>query len=541
MRPAFCAVALFALACLLPRAARVGLAGDYVDPVGRITAQDEAIYSHSAISMIEHGDWLTPHFMGRLALYKPPALVWAGALSARLFGINRFTLRLPVALFAALAAGLLFLWGAETSSITAGACAALLLLGNHLFHTLAALCMTDALLVAFTSAAVYALFADPWLESRAALWGFAAATAAAVLTKGIAGLLPIAVLALYCAAVRSAERPAPRRALLAAGLALALAAPWFLYELAVHPHWFWTEHVLVEILGYGAGTPPQGARENALVFYLLRFAATDPILLAAVLVALPTFARLLPLRRSGPTLLACWLALGAATLGWQDRNAANLLPLVPALALAAACYGPFAEQRHTKWMLAIVCLGLAVKAAFPDAPYGLNYRAGTIQTLAPALSNYCEQNRRRGLIIVDFADDLYATTLPLFERPAYAFVGPMRTGGAYATAFDEMGVVVTVPQYGVLASLAPDFRARLRDGGAGSGEPVATLIHATSPEELGQLVRTSPLDDFLIPERYRGAIGSTGHIEAAAAPGYFFLLSPARPQAAGPHSRTCRM
>lgn len=541
MRPALCAVALIALACLLPRAARVGLAGAYVDPIGRITAQDEAISAHSAISMVEHGDWLTPHFMGRPALYKPPALIWAAALSARLWGITRFTLRLPVVLAAALAVALLFLWGAEISSLTAGACAVILLLSNHLFYTLASLCMTDALLLAFTTAALYAVFADPWLESRAALWGFAAATAAAILTRGIAGLFPVAVLALYCVTVRPPERPTLRRALLAAGLALVLAVPWFLYQLAVHPHWFWAEHVVVGLLGYGAATPPRTSPESAPVFYLLRLAATDPILLAAVLVALPGFARLLPRRASGPTLLACWFVLGAGTLPWQYPGAAYLLPLIPALALIAACYGPFAEQRHAKWMLAIVCLGLAVKVALPDAPYGLSYRAGTIQPLAPALSNYCGQNRARGLIVVDFADDLYAATLPLFERPSYAFVGPLRPGGASSMPFDEMGIVVTVPQYGVLASLAPAFRARLRDWGVGGDEPVATLIHATSPEELGRLVRTSPLDDFLIPERYHDAIGRTGHIEAPAAPGYFFLLSPARPRAFPPLSRTCHM
>src|SRR5690349_18958096 len=65
MRRALSAVALLALACLLLRSARVGLAGDYVDPVGRLTAQDEALYSHSAIRMATAGNWLTPMFMGR--------------------------------------------------------------------------------------------------------------------------------------------------------------------------------------------------------------------------------------------------------------------------------------------------------------------------------------------------------------------------------------------------------------------------------------------------------------------------------------------
>ena len=79
MRRAFCAVALLALACLLVRAARVGLAGDYIDPIGKITAQDEAHYASSAIAMARGGDWLTARLMGRYALYKPPLLIWAAA------------------------------------------------------------------------------------------------------------------------------------------------------------------------------------------------------------------------------------------------------------------------------------------------------------------------------------------------------------------------------------------------------------------------------------------------------------------------------
>ncbi|HJZ98078.1 MAG TPA: glycosyltransferase family 39 protein, partial [Candidatus Solibacter sp.] len=139
MRRVFCAVVFIAFLTLLPRAANVGLAGAYVDPVGRITAQDEALYAHSAIMMAEHGDWLTPHFMDRYALYKPPLLYWGAALGAKLFGVSHLSLRLASVLFAALAAGLIFLWGAEIANWQAGAAAVALLLGNHLWDTLGAL------------------------------------------------------------------------------------------------------------------------------------------------------------------------------------------------------------------------------------------------------------------------------------------------------------------------------------------------------------------------------------------------------------------
>jgi hypothetical protein len=542
MRRAFCAVVLLAVACLFPRAVRIGITGDYVDAIGKVTAQDEALYGHSAISMAERGDWLTPHFMGRLALYKPPMLIWLSGISAKVFGITRLTLRLPVVLIGAIGTGILFLWGAETGGVIAGACVALFLLGDRLFNTLSTLMMTDALLVTFTIAAIYAIYSDPWLESRAALWGFAAATAGAILTKGIAGIFPIAILGLYWIAVRPKERPALLRVLLAVALALSLTAPWFLYQLAVHPRWFWTEHIAVEILGFGAGAPPQTSRENPVMFYLLRLAASDPVLFSCAVIAFPAFVRSLRGRGAGPTLIACWLVLTTAgALAWQYRNASYLLPMIPALALIAACYGPFAEGRHGTWMLAMLCVSLIVKAALPDAPWGLNYRAGTINPLAPALSEYCKQRRNRNLIVVDTADDLYAAVLPIAVR--YAVVGPPHFGGAFGMPWDEMGIAVTGPQYRDLAHLRPTFESRLRewDAAPDASRSVASLITVNSPQELGLFARSDPDDDFLIPDRYRAFVKGPEHVEVPAAPGYFFLLPPTTRDLSAHPSWTCRM
>src|SRR5206468_2238997 len=121
------------------------------------------------------------------------------------------------------------------------ACAALLVASSHLWHVLGGMSMTDGLLVAFYTAALYCLFYDPWLESRTALLGFAASVAAAILTKSVAGVLPIGSLAVYWLAAPRRQRPAFSRACLAAALSLALAAPWFLYQTVRHPRWFRAE------------------------------------------------------------------------------------------------------------------------------------------------------------------------------------------------------------------------------------------------------------------------------------------------------------
>jgi hypothetical protein len=538
MRPAFCAVALVALACLLVRSARVGLAGDYVDPISKVTAQDEALYAHSAIRAARQGGWLTPIFMGRYGLYKPPLLMWVSGFSARILGVSRLALRLPVALLASLSVGLVFLWGAELRSWQAGACAAALLVSNHLWHVLAGMSMTDGLLAAFYTAAMFALFSDPWLESKWALWGFAGSVAAAILTKSVAGVLPLGVLALYWLVAPRRQRPSLSRACLAMALALALAAPWFAYQLWAHGRWFWAEHIGVEILGFGAGAPPQTSRENQALFYLMRMALIDPVLAAFALTALPRFVKELRKWSAAPVLLLCWLAtLAAAVFGWQYRNISYLLPMVPALAILATVYGPLFSKRTAPWMLALIAAAFVVKAATPAAPWGISFHRGTVQADAPLVSGYCQRARGNELILVGMDDDLYASTLPL-AKLRYCLVGASLAGGQYGMDFARMGIILTAAQFDGLDRWQPVFRERLREWGLDSGEAIGTLILAGSPEELAWTIGAHPGSDFLLPEQYRAAVEQAAratHQLVEAGGNHFFLLSrEARPRSAPP-------
>ena len=528
MKRALCAVALLALAGLLIRAARVGMAGDYVDPVGRIAAQDEALYAGSAIDMARNGHWLTPMFMGRYALYKPPLLLWMAALSARIGGVSRLALRFPVALVCSLALGLIFLWAAELRSWQAGACAAVLLASSHLWHVLGSMCMTDGLLAAFFIAAMYALFADPWLESTVALWGFAAAVAGAILTKSIAGVLPLGALGLYWLMAPRQYQPAFSRVCLAGGLAVALAAPWFAYQMLVHGRWFWAEHVGVEILGFGAGAPPQAAPENYLLFYAMRLALLDPVLTAASLVALPAFLAAVRKRSAAAVLLLCWAAVVVVSVfGWQYRNVSYLLPLIPALAILACVYGPVAQTKPPSWILILAAAALVWKAIMPDTPWGISFHSGTVQPVAPIVSTYCQQERANELILVGMDDDLYAGILPL-ARLRYAIEGSPGGEGQYSMGFARMGIVVTAAQFNHLDRWMPEFRQHLHEWGLDSDAPIGTVIVAPSPADFAAMVRAHPGSDFLFPERYRQAVAPAAgitHVLVDAAPGHFLLLS----------------
>lgn len=535
MARAFLAVVLIALACTLVRSARVGLAGDYIDPVGRIAAQDEALYANSSIAMARHDHWLTPAFMGRPALYKPPMLIWLSALASRIGGISRLALRFPVALMCALAAGLIFLWTAELDRWQAGACAVALLLSDHLWHVLSGMALTDGLLAAFWAAALYFLFSDPWLELAGALWGFAASVAAAILSKSVAGLLPLAILGLYWIAAPPKRRPRLARVALAAGLSLALAAPWFIYQAAVHYRWFWTEMARVEILGFGTGAPPQTSQESQVLFYVKRLLLLDPPLAAMAIVGLPPLFRELRARRVDAILLACWMAVALLSVfAWSYRNAAYLLPAIPALAIVAAVYSPIATSRTA---MAILALVVVWKVLTPATPWGISFASGTVQPLAPLVSSYCARDRGNELILVGLDDDLYASALPL-PKLRYCLVGaaPARE---YGMPFRQMGIILTVPEYDDLPRWEPYFLQRLKAWGVKSTAPIGTLIMANSTQELAQLIRAHPRSDFLMPAGYRDAADAVHEVIEAGRRHILLLGRPRIP--APPRAWSCGM
>lgn len=521
-------VAVFALGCLLLRSARVGLAGDYVDPVSHIKAQDEALYSSCAIRMAVQGGWLTPNLMGRMALFKPPLLYWVSGFSARLAGVSRLTLRFPVALLCALAAGLVFWWAAEMRSWQAGVCAVILLASNHLWHVLGGMCLTDGLLVAFYTAAMYCLFADPWLESPLAFWGYAASVAAAILTKSVAGVLPLGILAIYGLAAPRKHRPTFLRMCAAGIAALTLAAPWFVYQMAVHPRWFWTEHIAVEILGYGGGAPPQTSQENQALFYLMRMLRIDPVLTALALVALPAFAAELKRRSAPAVLLLCWIGVVlAAVFFWQYRNVSYLLPLAPAAALLATSYGALGEVRSARWLLIVSLAAFALKAATPDAPWGISFHGGTVVPTAAMISGYCARGRANELVLVEPEDELFAADLPL-PKARYYLIGRPPASGAYGMDFAYMGVVLDSSQYNDLDRLMPTFRQHLREWGVDSSEPVGTMIIGAGVSDLARTILAHPSTDFFLPDPYRDAVAESGartHDLVPAGPGRFFLLA----------------
>jgi hypothetical protein len=76
MKVAILAIFCRALALLSVRTVHLHIADTYLDPTGRVDAQDEAMYASNAFHMARHGNWLIPVYRGRCGLYKSP--LWPG-------------------------------------------------------------------------------------------------------------------------------------------------------------------------------------------------------------------------------------------------------------------------------------------------------------------------------------------------------------------------------------------------------------------------------------------------------------------------------
>jgi 4-amino-4-deoxy-L-arabinose transferase-like glycosyltransferase len=158
---------------------------------------------------------------------KPPASLWVMEISARIFGVNSWSILLPQAIEGVAAVGLLYAtvrrWAGPAAGLIAGAVFALTPVAVLMFR----FNNPDALLVLLLVAAAYATTravetaSTRWLLLAGALIGFA------FLTKMLQALLVVPAFALvYLIAAPTSLR---RRvvALLAAGAALVVAAGWW--------------------------------------------------------------------------------------------------------------------------------------------------------------------------------------------------------------------------------------------------------------------------------------------------------------------------
>jgi 4-amino-4-deoxy-L-arabinose transferase-like glycosyltransferase len=351
-----------ALACLLLLSLVAFVPGIFqLPPIDR----EESRFAQATKQMIETGDYVDIRFQDDVRYSKPVGLYWMQAAvvkTAQVLGIPRATTRIALyrvpSLLGAIGAVLITYWAALAFVSRRGAVlAAAMLASCILLGVVSRLAVTDAMLLAATTAAMGAMARAYRLQARGELsdigWSLPAifwtALAVGVLLKGpiILIFVGLAVLTL-CILDRSARWLRALRPFIGVVWFVLLVAPWMIAITLRTGRFFFTESLGEDMLGRIANVSeyrfvPPG------VYALLFFVTFWPASLMAALAA-PAIWRG---RQAPPTrfllawLIPSWLLF---ELIWA-KLPHFVLPLFPAIAiLIAGCIETY-QLSQNRWLV----------------------------------------------------------------------------------------------------------------------------------------------------------------------------------------------
>ena len=164
----------------------------YLAPIAErpLLRPDEFRYGEIPREMLATGDFVTPRLLGMRYFEKPVMGYWLIAGSFRIFGVNRFALRLPMALATGLTALLLGLWIRRTARDREWALwSALFFMTTGLVWTMGTSAILDGILCLFTTATLLcvhqAVTTERWNFERLIWLALAGVTAGlGFMTKG---------------------------------------------------------------------------------------------------------------------------------------------------------------------------------------------------------------------------------------------------------------------------------------------------------------------------------------------------------------------
>lgn len=195
---------------------------------GSLWDNSEPTYGEIVKELFRTGDWLTLHLNYRPWDTHPPLWFWTAALSAMVFGLNEFALRLPSALFGLATAFATYRAGLRMYGAAAGLTAALAAGTSLEMIVLSRLAMMETALIFFMTVAFFWSYFALRDGDRRALWIAVASSALGTLTKGpIALVLPLLVILSWLAWTRGWSRLRGQPLAGAAAAYVVIAGSWF--------------------------------------------------------------------------------------------------------------------------------------------------------------------------------------------------------------------------------------------------------------------------------------------------------------------------
>jgi 4-amino-4-deoxy-L-arabinose transferase-like glycosyltransferase len=288
---------------------------------------DDCFYARKGVEMSRSGRFFTVTWNYRANFQNPPLQPWMLGQSFRIFGENDFAARLPSILMALGILAFTYLIGGNVASASTGATAAALLLITPHFMSNARRCMLEIPTAFWICMTIWFFIKGIQRPKFHAL--LCLSLGAAILTKSLLGLLPVAVF--ISAAIFNLEiRNVLKRPWIWIGIfgGLFIGALWPLHQFSIFGMEALREHYFSEIFSRSLREIPI----SKMIFGYPEILLTvfQPVILPAI----PGFITMVRKRRSNFVILLMWIALPLILYSFSAaRSSRYIFPILPALAL----------------------------------------------------------------------------------------------------------------------------------------------------------------------------------------------------------------
>ncbi|WP_156818166.1 ArnT family glycosyltransferase [Mastigocladopsis repens] len=389
----------------------------------------DAVHTQASKEMLQRHDWVTMYVNGVRYLQKAPLLYWLVASSYQIFRINAFAVRFPTVVAIVLLGLVAYIFGRWAYSQKVGLYAAAILVSCFAMFLFTRIMIPEALLTLLFTIAhlcfLRAFFGTGW-EKRL-YYGFYAATALAVLSKGLIGIVftvTPAFLFLLLTGNLSAWRQL--RLLSGSALFLAIAAPWHLLAGFRNEHFFWFYFVNEHFLRFFSKRyPVDYGKMPVLSYWLLHVVWLFPWSLGFPLL-ITQRPHLQPLKdKKTQVNLYLWLWAGVILIFFSisSNQEYYTFPAYPALALLLAVALTEAErgkiQKYLLWVNGILA---AIAVVFAAVLGLLVWNARNIQPTGDLSSflNQVSSDDKRYTLSLGHLLDLTPQALAELRYPAIA-------------------------------------------------------------------------------------------------------------------------
>jgi 4-amino-4-deoxy-L-arabinose transferase-like glycosyltransferase len=212
----------------------------------------DTVHAEAAREMLLRHDWVTLYTNGFRYLEKAPLMYWCVVVTFKIFGVATWSARLPLMLSVLALALATYLLGRYVYGGTGGLYAAVALLTSLGIFIYTRFLIPEVLVALWLTLGYYFFLRSLEGEapSRWTCWGFAAACALNILTKGLIGLVfPAGALGLFVILTGQWRRVFRMHLASSTAVFLLVAAPW---------------HILAALRN-----PPQGEARGFVWFYFI--------------------------------------------------------------------------------------------------------------------------------------------------------------------------------------------------------------------------------------------------------------------------------